>query len=830
MFRSESAKEFRQNRGTGEDNWKSRQTFCASLSDAIEKHGKDRLPYNFTEQVEPFLNNMLDCAISERTTLSIQGCRVLGNIPKVLGRDMHPHLDRILPVLIKMCASSKSVAQKASSQTISNIITYSTYSPRLLWHVCQAFEEKVTGPKVFAPAWIQLILKEYHKSMHPDRDFDSINRALSLGLEDADVTVRTNTRGAYWIYSKVDPNGAQNIMEKLNNHARTALQNDPNNPDKKHADKKSKAPPRPGSALSEIREQAKKQRAQEKAAQQNQKTFTSSTASEDQTSKSSEPAEQRSVKERKEKPLPPPPPPETEKQHFSKSASRPTVHKKALSQDSESAKSAPSSRGLLSAPVRRPRIVATPMNGPQTSRPNSRTGQVHQTKDSQKDSRPNSSSSAKAAITSPPAKPMSPPRTRPVHVPEGKENAGLYSSSKSKPSPPIPRATQHSPPKRPQSATSKIPPAHDLPAQALSLDHESAPRLAPIPATPRAPLQAAPIIVPQTASRPSSSDYDLNSAKRYLDVAMRHLQLGTLDPLGYRKLKNIIDQHNQNLFDDRTKYDELFGELLARLHSTDELAGDEGAKVSKNPTYNKQTTLQIVIPLVLCFPQWAHKWLTPTISAIILYRCTLPIDGTDRRSLIAVQVVDAVVNVAGHPLDLVDSVTAALQIGEEVILSKTQQPPTSNTPELAHAVFSAPATTTQSETGKGSAGSTEEAVAHMRSYMVQALNSHPLSTQSDLPKKLPLLMEFGLNTLIAVLNRVSSEGLQIDQNHADDLGLIANHCFKSYDYVIKRAVVPYCQALFRALDNEQQFFGYFSGDEGTVNLLEYYVASVRKDM
>ena len=139
VLRTDSAKEFRLPKGVTEDNWKSRMSFCNNLSEAITTYDKNRLPPNFHEQVEPLFNNILDCAASERTQLSNSGCKLIALLPRVLGRDLHTHIDRIFPILIKLCASTKAVTAKVAAAAVSSIIELSTYSPRMLWHVCQVF-------------------------------------------------------------------------------------------------------------------------------------------------------------------------------------------------------------------------------------------------------------------------------------------------------------------------------------------------------------------------------------------------------------------------------------------------------------------------------------------------------------------------------------------------------------------------------------------------------------------------------------------------------------------------------------------------------------------
>lgn len=302
-----------------EADWTARKDCCNNLSDLLNKGHP--IPSNFVEQIEPYYNGLFDCAVCERTTLSTAALKALTTVVRLLGKDIQPHLDRFLPPLLRLCASTKPITSTSAIATITTIVESATYHQRLLYHMCHTFEEISVGPKRSACVWLQTILKSYHKSITTDREYQMISRAVSKALEDADPTTRTNARATYWTYRKLDVVGADAIMEKLNKQAKTALQNDPHNPDKRSDGKTSKEAPRPRSALAQMKAEAKKKRAVEEA-QQRQPTKPEKTSEK---------------------------PPNRD-------------HEKAITieQDIHAEPTKAPSR-LLSAPVRRPRVMATPM-------------------------------------------------------------------------------------------------------------------------------------------------------------------------------------------------------------------------------------------------------------------------------------------------------------------------------------------------------------------------------------------------------------------------------------------------------------------------------------
>lgn len=950
MFRSDAAKEFRLPKSAGEDNWKSRMTFCNNLSDSITTYGKSRLPPNFLEQIEPCFNNILDSAASERTQLSNSGCKLVGLLPKVLARDLHPHIDRFFPVLLKLCASTKAVTVKVAAAAVSSFIESSTYSPRMLWHVCQVFEDKPAGPKIHGTGWLQTIMKEHHKSIHSDRDYEMISKSVLLGLEDADATVRTNSRATYWTYNRLDPDGAQVIMDKLNKQAKSALQNDSHNPDKKSADKP-KESSRPQSALAKVREEQKKKRAQERAQQQRGAPEPSTVAQDD-----IEVHEPRTAKlDRSKRDERPHPHVTTNAEEDKKQASKfttrtqtnqsaTTSHKKTISTDSEVAKPSVSSR-LLAAPVRRPRIVATPMNGSHNSRPASRTGQASQTRDHtkdqykepQQDSRPASSSSSKATVPAVRAEratriPVS-PKSRAAYSPDDKGIASNRAMSDYRAKAPVSpggrsvfnKNTVNQPKAAKFIADGKENNSVDSTATEKVKENLWNARAAPLPISPkrqspvgRHPGQLSPFRpnVSRSESSPLKHDdpptlsyvgkeitkdeikgvlhyqrvnppfnmvtkggqvypdvgrfadqsppkpsqvYDFDTASKFFVSACRNLKQETLHPLGYRKLKAIVEQHGTRLIESQQDYDEFMGMIIFQIASVNELKGkkENPAEHAVNPVYNRQVLLQIIAPLINNFKPWAQNWLYMVLYALILYRTALPNDGADRRLMYCDQNINHIVDIADDPLDLIDSAVEAMKKGEETLtkpeVSKNYQGNgvEAHTDIAAATIFELPeependALEPSSISTHGSYNpysirskwkhiSECQAIMHgvnmeetMAIYMRKSVNEHNIADFPTPPtKRLPFLMESGTSALTLILNRATFEGYILNKYKTDVLCKWAVHCMANYNYVIRRAIVSYCQALYGVMRDDKLFFSYFQ-DDGQRNLLEYYLAGLR---
>ncbi|KAK5941796.1 suppressor of tub2 mutation [Knufia obscura] len=818
VLRLESAKGFRLPGPVTEDNWKHRMDFCNKLTATIDSYGKSHLPKDFTAQIEPYLNNIVDCARSERTQLSNSACKLLGALPKVLERDMHPHLDRILPDLIKLCANTKQVTVKVAAAAVANMVQYSTYNNRLLWHVCMVFEDKPPGPKQNGTAWLQTIMKEYYRSMDPHKDLKMIARALLLALEDADATVRTNSRATYWTYSRIDPDGAAEIMEKLDQHKKTALQNDPHNPDKKNLITK-KQPPRPRSALAEVRkEQAKKKREEEAAAAQKPpKPFSASTASHDSI-EIHEPRKDKPKKEergfrpdqdragagtalfdRTSKDVP----------QWSQKRDMKT-HTKALSQDEEVVTKPSASSRLLSAPVRRPRINVTPMNSSQnvTARPSSRTGHTtssHNTgqqtahsnmsfrtapaappKEVHKDSRPTSSSSSKSA-TIPPftASTTSTEKRRPISSPSSKRalttsSAAVTIKADVQPEPYIPEGKENA----------IIIPTLEHKQSTLPQGMQPAHK----------PVTGAPLEV-QTAIKSTPDRLDFNSTRRFLNTILADAQPILEDALLCRKFKSVLEQR-QTIIPDKESFDYLFSFLCLNLATKADAIHGEAQTPDPNWPYIRQLMLQMTVTLLQRYPTWTPPFRSGWIRTMMFYRCTLPNDPKDRRTELCMKNISTIINECPEPLDFIRSVVSAINEGEAYILADAKKH--KGTESLTHAMAD--------WLGK------DDQVARW----VDEVDANVDNIHFAPPRELALLYETGLSALTLILEKGIERDQHLNSTQETQLCKLADHALESYSPIVKRSVIGFAKYLFTIIGDRERFFGHYT-EETKVNLLEYYL-------
>lgn len=841
-----------------EENWKRRQDLLAKLSEILDNRKPDSvLPRDFVEKSKAILPSIVKATASERTTLSGQACRTAKVVIQNLKSEVQSQLDILLPELITLCGSTKAVNQKNANEAIVAICKHAGYNHRLFYHVCAAFRDKRIPPRVFAPEWLRLLIETYGTQMDDNRDGEVARKAIYEGLTDGQVKVRENSRATFWQYHKYDAQGARMIMGGLNNFAANALRDDPNNPDKPQ--KPTKAPSRPGSALAQIRAQSK-QRIQ----QQQHRGFTpASIKSDDMIFGSLDDVNPPEPQKVSKKPTTDPTRERHEKTHSTHSSEastssrhgasttqpRPNHQKvpsrdnKVDSKDSKSESPQVDARPLLSAPVRRGRIVATPMPPAGSQRPGSRgepakkptesrdkvSGRQTPVLPSEKDapssvpSHHRKTASRQEGITGQEKSRKNGRQTPVVAEEELKQRSpSVQNIKKSGRQTPVivedksasaPTTTKKS---KDLGTTSE----YAVPAQSLPLR--------PVP--PFAPdQQAVPVVergVEKTTSRqhvpdgkentniirhkkqsPTESPQrspnrspqrsprrrnSISSAKKSLAVAIEYLRHGKLDALGFRRLRKLIETHPHVLITRQAQFDELFELLVRNIASFDEITESRDKRQNLNhPVYNRHTMLVSLVDLFQQYPQWPEPQPGMTISALLIARCNHSSGYTA-----VLQAIDDsayfICTQSPSPLPTIDAVLDTLEQIEYIIT--TNDPIV--TPKSTTTVF-------------------------QNSFESLASDFGP--EKPRFATRLPIVMSFGLKVLNALLDRLAICGQSLYTIQEDRLASYAEHLLATYTSLIKRQVMEYCTSLHAVIKPEKRFYNYFS-KESDKNLIHYYVA------
>lgn len=845
-----------------EENWKRRQDLLAKLSDLLENRKEDTtLPRDFVEKSKAILPAIVKATASERTTLSSQACRTAKIVIQNLKTEVQSQLDIILSELIVLCGSTKGVNQKNANDAITAICKHAGYNHRLFYHVCAAFRDKRIPPRTYAPEWLRLLIENYRGQMDDNKDGDAARKAIYEGLTDGQVKVRENSRATFWEYHKYDPQGARMIMGGLNNFAANALRDDPNNPEKPQ--KPTKAPSRPGSALAQIRAQSKQR------IQQQHRGFTPASLKPDDFVFGSLEDVNPEPPKTARKPSADPTREKHEKSHSSHNSEASTSsrhgvstqsrsnHQKVPSRDNKIDSKDPKSespqvdaRPLLSAPVRRGRIVATPMPPTGSQRPGSRGEPIKkpvETKDKVSGRQTPVHSLEKDAPSSVPShhrktasrqeaiiaqekgttvQPQIRKNGRQTPAVAEEEPQGPPSAQNTKKSgrqtPVIVEDKSASAPttsKKPKDA--ELASEHVAPTQSLPLRpvRPFAPEQQAVPSAertaeknasrqhvpegkentnvirppkkrspPRSP-QRSPNRSPQRSPRRRNS---ISSAKKSLATAIEYLRHGTLDALGFRRLRKLIETHPHVLITRQAQFDELFQLLISNIASFDEITESRDKRQSLNhPVYNRHTMLVALVDLFQQYPQWPEPQPGMTLCALLIARC----NHSSGYTAVLQAIDDSAYLLCTHsqsPLPTIDAVLDTLEQIEYII--------TTNDP-----IVTPKSTTTVFQNS------------------LQSLVSEFGPERPRFATRLPIVMSFGLKVLNALLQRLAVCGQSLYTIQEDRLASYAEHLLATYTSLIKRQVMEYCTALHAVIKPEKRFYNYFS-KESDKNLIHYYVA------
>ncbi|KIW14810.1 hypothetical protein PV08_07595 [Exophiala spinifera] len=851
-----------------EETWKRRQDLLSQLCDIFEKRKENvPLPKDFTERVKTILPAIVEAVSSERTTLSSQACRTVSQIARNLEHQLQPQLDILLPALIAHCGSTKSVNQKNANDAISTLCQHAGYSPRLFYHITAAFRDKRIPPRTFAPEWLRILLSNYRAQMDADKDGHAAQKAIFQGLTDGQVKVRENSRAAYWEFAKYDAQGARMIMGGLNSHAQAALRDDPHNPDKPA---KAVRVPRPDSALAQIKAQSKQRLHQHRG-------YTPASVKQDDLAFGS--MEGINLPDEKQ-PTPKAAHEHTKDKHSQEIAHQDTVgssrhaSRQNSQKSSKDVKSDPAkdmkptspqnaqgdARPLLSAPVRRGRIVATPIAPVSNSsqRPASRgepskkaldhrdkttteksSGRQTPISHSNKDSVSSTASHHRKTTSRhdtirAEAKELS----TSAHGGSGKRNGRqtpvIAEDKESNPPPGLDNIIrdERSAPLAVEEKYMSAPAAYkDILKENVLTEQVSVAStlpLRPVPVfTPEMQMQPehtldrtnpvgyipdgkenTNIISKQPDKSPSRSSHksssqspkrspirrnSIASAKKSLATAMDFLRHGSLDALGYRRLRKLIECHPSVLITRQSQFNELFELLISNLTSIDEIAEPREKRIGNlnHPAYNRHTMVIILVDLFNQYPQYPEPHPGMTLCALIVARSN---HGSGWASALAAIDMTALnlCNSTPHPLPAIDAVLDTLQ-SVEAIINKSDliSTPDSNVTQLLNSLRSV------------------------------ASDFGPDKPQFS--SRLPLILAFGLNILVFLLSKVTALGQTLYTVQEDRLASYAERLLSTYASLMRRNIIDFCRALHHIIKPERRFYNYFS-KESDKNLIHYYVA------
>lgn len=216
-----------------EQNWEKRERSMKTLRKLLAGNA----PADFHDQFLIGLKNMQDGIIksltSLRTSLAKEGCAVVEDIAQTFGAAMEPMVELLMQTLMKMSAATKKITSSLANSTVDTIIGKVPYTPRLMYHISSATQDKNVQPRTFATGWLKTLLKKAATQKHHIEHtggVDLLEKCLKKGLADANPTVREKMRSTFWTFWGIWPARADAILADLDPTAQKLLNKDPSNP------------------------------------------------------------------------------------------------------------------------------------------------------------------------------------------------------------------------------------------------------------------------------------------------------------------------------------------------------------------------------------------------------------------------------------------------------------------------------------------------------------------------------------------------------------------------------------------------------------------------
>ncbi|KAI9831777.1 MAG: hypothetical protein M1819_004674 [Sarea resinae] len=216
-----------------EQNWTAREKSIIKLRQLTKGNAPADYFTAYVAGIKGLLDGILKTVNSLRTTVSMNGCRLVQDVARVLGPGLDSMVEILLQNLIKLCAGTKKISAQNGNLTVDAIFAHVSYNLRLMQHLWGACQDKNVQPRTFAAGWLQTILanQAHHKGQFDHSGgLDLAEKCIKKGLADANPGVRENMRGTYWSFAKIWPERAEGIMSSLDGTSQKLLEKDSRNP------------------------------------------------------------------------------------------------------------------------------------------------------------------------------------------------------------------------------------------------------------------------------------------------------------------------------------------------------------------------------------------------------------------------------------------------------------------------------------------------------------------------------------------------------------------------------------------------------------------------
>lgn len=189
-----------------ETNWKAREQNLIKVRKLTKGNAYDDYPASYLAGVKQCLNAFIKAAESLRTTLGTLGCHCIQDIVRRTGPSLDSSVEIILQTFVRMCISTKKIAAQNGDSSVSCILAFVSFNARVAQHIFNATQDKNVNPRLYASGWLRIVLTRYghqKSAIEHNNALDLVTKAITAGLNDRDLNVRSHMRPAYWTFARL---------------------------------------------------------------------------------------------------------------------------------------------------------------------------------------------------------------------------------------------------------------------------------------------------------------------------------------------------------------------------------------------------------------------------------------------------------------------------------------------------------------------------------------------------------------------------------------------------------------------------------------------------
>lgn len=160
---------------------------------------------------------------SLRTTLSSNGCQLIKEIAAHLTKHIDPIAEQLFHSLASMTSATKKITSMNAFGSLCVLLTNISYNNRLFNQCFTLYQDKNIQPRLYSSTFLQIFILK-HGAKFDQHNLDTIQKWVSKGVSDPNISIRESMRSTFWILYKRFPQMGDAIISKQDTSVKKALE------------------------------------------------------------------------------------------------------------------------------------------------------------------------------------------------------------------------------------------------------------------------------------------------------------------------------------------------------------------------------------------------------------------------------------------------------------------------------------------------------------------------------------------------------------------------------------------------------------------------------